>query len=141
MTLTEVIDMLEGHGNAHVCTLGPAECKAMADSLKAMKVLEPSDSRLIEALASIALPAVSESPDSFYDGCVVAMGVLREQLEERIDGMRNLVTDQDVGLVLNGVRNVLSSVRSRFEAELSQRALLAHRGEAKKCLAAPPKPS
>lgn len=59
-----------------------------------------------------------EPEPSFEDGAMLAISILKKQLDERVDRTRSVVIDNDTALVLNGVANVLTGVRIGFETEL-----------------------
>jgi hypothetical protein len=57
----------------------------------------------------------------FERGAMLAVELLKTQIDARTDALRNLPVDNDTSGVLNGVHNVLMGMRIKFESELAKR--------------------
>lgn len=56
----------------------------------------------------------------FERGAMFAAELLKKQINDRTDSLRNIPIDNDTSGVLNGVQNVIMGVRIKFETELTK---------------------
>lgn len=55
---------------------------------------------------------------AFEDGAIFSMVLLKGQVSGQVEALRTLKVDGDVGLVLNGIQNVLNGLLIRYENDL-----------------------